>query len=80
MNITKTINPNTMTNLFARAIESKYKVQNSETINDEYEVYLLKVIDSVMRSSTYIFHTHSTSILYDLNDEDIDINVNYSKI
>ena len=76
------VNPNTIANLFARAVDSKYKGQVSEPTNDDYDVcdYLLKVLDSVMRSSTFVFDEQSTLVFHDLNDEDEDIDVNYSEI
>ncbi len=73
-------NSNIIVKLFASAMESKYPVEASKPTNDDNEVcnYLLKILGSIMRSSTFVLDERSTLMSHDLNDEDID--VDYSEI
>jgi hypothetical protein len=76
------VNPNKIVKLFASAVESKYKEESSEPTNDDYVVcdYLLKILNSVMRSSTFVLDEQSTLAFHDFNDEDENFDVDYSEI
>ena len=68
------INPNTVIKLLSEKVASKYKEKPSEPTDDEHELseYLLQVLESILKSSTFVFDEQSTLVFRDFNEDEDD--------